>query len=346
MKKDPSRPTIADVARRAGVSIATVSRVLNASAVVDPGTAAQVRQAVAALHYTPHAAARMLASQRTQTLGLLLPEISGSFFHPLLRGIEAAAAEEGYDLLIHTTRQPSPAYQPRRTLGEHNTDGLLVFSDSLDPRELTRLEGRGFPTVLLHRSPPHGSALPCVTVENLRGAGAVVQHLIDHGRRRILFLQGPPGHDDSLQREKGYRATLQANRIAFDPALVLCGGFNRREAQRTMEGFLLAGVPFDAVFSGDDDAAVGVLLALRQAGLRVPQDVAVAGFDDQEFAAALNPPLTTVRAPTEQVGRTAVHTLVRVIRGEAFPQETILPTGLVVRESCGCHTPWAVKEVA
>lgn len=332
-----SRYTIADVARSAGVSTATVSRVLNATAPVDEATASRVRLAVAELNYEPHAAARTLASHKTNTLGLLLTQIRGPFFQPLLRGIETAANEAGYDLLVHTTRNPHTGQVRRRPLGEHNTDGLLIFTDSVDGRELTRLSRNGFPVVLLYQTPPRGIQIPVVTIENQSGARQVMNHLIEvHGCQRIVFLQGPAGHEDSRWREKGYRQALNAHGIPFDSSLVARGGFHRDEARLALQRLLAEGVNFDAVFAGDDDAALGVLFGLRQAGSRVPGDVALAGFDDQVFSATLDPPLTTVRAPTELVGRSAVQNLLRLIRGEDVEPRLVLPTELVIRASCGC----------
>jgi LacI family transcriptional regulator len=333
-----SRPTIADVARHAGVSTATVSRVLNATGLVDEDTASRVRVSVAALDYVPHAAARTLASNRTNTIGLLLPEISGIFFQPMLRGVETAASEAGYDLLVHTTRNPGALNAPHRPLAEHNTDGLIVFPDSVDNRELTRLYKNGFPVVLLHQTPPKGVQLPVVTVENQSGAREIVNHLIEiHNRRRIVFLQGPAGHEDSEWREMGYREALKAHHIPFMPALVVRGGFNRDEARQVLAQLLLEGVEFDAVFAGDDDASVGILLGLRQAGIQVPEAVSVVGFDDQIFSATLVPPLTTVCAPTETVGGEAVRQLVRIIHGDSVEARLVLPTRPVIRESCGCR---------
>lgn len=331
-----SRPTIADVARRAGVSIATVSRVLNDSSPVIPETAKRVHAAVTALNYFPHAAARTLANRRTDTIGLLLPEISGAFFQPLLRGVEAGVSEAGFDLLIHTT-QPRSQEMPRRPLGEHNTDGLLVFTEGLDARELTRLEKSGFPVVLLHQSSPPHLKIPVVTVENQSGAEQIVDHLIKvHGCRRIVFLRGPDGHEDSSWREKGYRTALKASDIPYDPALVSRGEFDRTVARASIEKCLADGVVFDSIFAGDDESAIGVLLALRQSHKKVPEQIAVVGFDDSIFASTLIPPLTTVRAPTEQVGRQAVRQLVRAIQGERVEPRLVLPTELVIRQSCGC----------
>jgi LacI family transcriptional regulator len=333
-----NRSTISDVARHAGVSIATVSRVLNSTGPVEHVTASRVRASVEALNYIPHPAARSLASNRTNTIGLLLPEISGAFFEPMLRGVETAASEAGYDLLIHTTRNPEAINAPRRPLAEHNTDGLLVFTGSLDAHELARLYTNGFPTVLLHQTPPPRIPLPVVTVENQSGAQAVVEHLITyHHCSKIAFLRGPDGHEDSSWREKGYRQALKTHGLPFDPALISRGGFNRQEARLAIETMLKDGIKVDAIFAGDDDASIGVLLGLRHAGVRVPDDIAVVGFDDQAFATTLIPPLTTVRAPTELVGNKAVHQLVHIMRGESIEPRLVLPTELVVRQSCGCQ---------
>jgi LacI family transcriptional regulator len=332
-----SRLTIADVAQRAGVSIATVSRVLNGTAPVDTETAERVRSAIASLNYVPHAAARTLASRRTDTIGLLLPEISGAFFQPMLRGVEAGVSEAGFDLLIHTT-QSRPENTPHRPLGEHNTDGLLVFTESLDAKELTRLHSVGFPVVLLHQAPPNSLNIPVVTIENQSGAQKIVEHLIKiHDSHRIVFLQGPEGHEDSTLREKGYRLALKAYGISFDPSLIMRGNFDRNTAQMAVEQILADSVTFDAVFTGDDESAIGVLLALRQAGRRVPEEIAIVGFDDSVFANALLPPLTTVHAPTEQVGKQAVRQLVRIIQGEEVESRLVLSTELTIRQSCGCH---------
>lgn len=332
-----STSTIGDVARQAGVSIATVSRVLNGSAPVIGETAERVHSAIAELHYVPRSAARILASQRTNTLGLLLPEIGGWFFPSMLRGIEAAAREAGYDLLIHTMEATYPLNASRRALGMHNTDGLIIFTNSVEQGELEHLKQNGFPIVLLHQTPPESLNLPVVTIENKSGAQKLVDHLIEvHHCRRIVYLQGPEGHEDSEWRERGYCEALETHNIPFDESLVASGEFDEVVAATAISQLLLDGVDFDAVFCGDDDAAIGVLTALQRAGRLIPEDVAVVGFDDVPVARFLSPPLTTVRAPTEQVGRDAVRQLVRLIRGERAEPLILLPTELVIRKSCGC----------
>jgi LacI family transcriptional regulator len=327
-------PTIADVARRAEVSIATVSRVLNGTTPVQAEKADRVRLAMEELQFVPRQAARVLASKRTNTIGLLLPEISGAFFSPMLKGIEAAAHETGYDLLVHSTQQVETA---RRRLGEHNTDGLLVFTNSLAPGELHRLHSLNFPIVLLHQTPPDSLDIPVIAIENKDGAVMLIDHLIErHGRRRIVYLRGPEGHEDSVWRERGYREALEVHQIDFDPDLVSSGGFDDEEAFAAVQGLLSDELDFDAVFAGDDDAAIGAMRALKLEGRLIPQDVAVVGFDDVPFARYLSPALTTIRAPIEQVGREAVRQLTRLMSGQPAEALTLMRTELVIRESCGC----------
>lgn len=328
-------PTIADVAQRANVSIATVSRVLNGTTPVQPEKAERVRLAMEELQFVPRHAARALAGKRTNTIGLVLPEISGAFFSPMLKGIEAEAHEAGYDLLIHSTTREGPS---RRPLGEHNTDGLLIFTDGLEHSELHRLHNISFPMVLLHQSPPDSLDIPVIAIENKDGAAMLISHLIErHARRRIVFLRGPRGHEDSVWRERGYREALEAHSIPFDEILIAPGGFDEEEAFATIEHMLRDRLDLDAVFAGDDDAAIGVIRALRLAGQLVPQDVSVVGFDDVPVARYLSPALTTVRAPIEGVGREAVRQLTRLMSGQPAQSLTLMPTELVIRESCGCQ---------
>lgn len=326
--------TIIEVAKLAGVSPSTISRVMNGTAVVAPQTERRVREAIAALGFSPHPAARQLVMQRTNMIGVLLPEISGAYFPPMLRGIEAGARAAGYDLLIYSTQNGQAA----RPVGEHNTDGLIIFPGSIGDGELRRYHQLEFPLVLLHQTPPQDCLYPLVTVENKSGAERLVSHLIEaHGRRRIVYLRGPESHEDSLWRERGYRDALEVYGLAFDAELIAYGGFDELEASIAIENLLLDGVKFDAVFAGDDDAAVGVIAALKHAGRSVPGDVAVVGFDDVPFSRFLSPPLTTVRAPIEQVGREAVRLLVKCIQKHPCESEVLLPTELIIRQSCGCQ---------
>ncbi|MEP6984037.1 MAG: LacI family DNA-binding transcriptional regulator [Chloroflexota bacterium] len=332
-----SRATIDDVAEKAGVSIATVSRVINKTGQVAEATANRVLDAVTALNYSPHAAARGLASRRTNTIGLMLRDISGEFFGPMLRGIEAGTREYGFDLLIHCTHASAQAASKvNYPLGEHNADGIIIFNESLDNNEIARLYRIQFPVVMLHRSPPTGLDIPYVGFENKLGARKLVDYLIeDRGYRRIAFLRGPDGIEDSYWREMGYRESLAAHNIEFDADLVATGGFNEYQGQAAVSQLLSRGKPFEAVFAADDDSAIGALAGLKQAGLRVPEDIALVGFDDIRPSHYLHPPLTTVRAPIETAGREAVNQLISLIQTGRAEHETLLPTELIIRRSCG-----------
>ncbi|HXV99226.1 MAG TPA: LacI family DNA-binding transcriptional regulator [Anaerolineae bacterium] len=329
------RITIAHVAERAGVSIATVSRVINGTGPVTEETAAQVRTAITELKYVPYAAARSLASKKTNMLGLLLPEVGSDFMSPLLHGIEIAARENDFGLLISTeSRSSTPFHRP---LGEHNTDGLLIFTNSLNEAELTHLYERRFPLVLLHQSPPTGLNIPCITFENKSGARKLVDHLIEtHSYRGIAFLRGPEDNEDSSWRELGYREALEAHHLPFDPALVATGGFSAAGARAPVMSWLNDGVAIEAIFAGDDATASGVISVLREAGKRVPEDIAVVGFDDLPTSRYLTPPLTTIHAPIEQAGYEAARQLGQLIRYRQAESLVLLPTELVIRRSCGC----------
>ncbi|MCI0396087.1 MAG: LacI family transcriptional regulator [Chloroflexi bacterium] len=334
----PVRANINDVARRAGVSIATVSRVVNKTGPVAAGTAQRVHTAIAELSYAPHAAARGLASRKTHILGLLFPEISGAFFSALLRGIESYVTENGYGLLIYSTQgRAGDENNGSLPLGKHNTDGLIIFTDSLSEMEVLRLYAHRFPMVLLHRSPPQGVTIPCITFENKGGAYQAVKHLIAvHGYRRIMYLAGLEGNEDSYWREMGYRQALEEAGLPYDPTLVASGRFNDKVAEEVIAQHLSDGLTFDAIFAADDESARGAIAALRRAGRRVPEDVAVAGFDDALLSRHLDPPLTTVRAPIEQAGRKAAEELLCLIRTGQAESLVLLPTELVIRRSCGC----------
>ena len=339
MRRRSSSVTIRDVARKANVSVATVSRYINRNAPVSPEAAERLDKVMIELRYVPHAAARHLASRKTRVIGLLLNNLHNDFFVPLLNGVEAVVRSKDYNLIVATYHASSRNKTPP-PIGPHNTDGLLVFSDGLVDDDLANLNASGFPMVLVHRTPPPSLKIPSVTVENIEITHKLVEHLIQvHGKRRIMYLRGPVNQEDSLRRETGYKSALEANGIPFDDDLILNGDFERDIAYQVLHDFLGNGkrVAFDAIFAGDDDAAIGVLKALHEYGCKVPDDIAVIGFDDLGFASFLTPPLTTVRAPTESVGRIATERLFGLLENQPSDEVMILPTEIIFRRSCGCQ---------
>jgi LacI family transcriptional regulator len=337
MTKRSHSITIREVARQAGVSVATVSRYINHKAYVSDEIARRIQTVMQELSFVPLGSARNLANGKTGTVGLLSFTLEYHFFSPLVTGLEKTLKENGYNLLV-STYQSDRNNADTPPIGPHNADGVVVFSNTLSEKRLAEWYGMHFPVVLVHRTAPNSLPIPCVNVENRTASYKVVEHLIEaHGRKQIVFLRAPGYQEDARSRELAYKAALKAHSIVFDPNLIIGGNYDRNAARQAMEEFLANNPPsFDAVFAGDDDLAVSVISALKHAGLNIPEDVAVVGFDDQRFARLLVPPLTTVHAPTEEVGRVAGQQLLKLLRGQPADGMTILPTEVVYRQSCGC----------
>ena len=345
MTKKSSSITIRDVARHAGVSIATVSRYLNHKGPISQEVSDRISQVMLDLNYTPHTVARQLATKRTRSVGLVITNVMNDFFSPLVNGIFSVTTENHYNLLVAVSRPEMRAKGMASPIGPHNSDGTLVFANGLTEEQLQDLCKNRFPVVLLYRTQSPGLKLPCVAVENRHSTRKLIDHLVEaHARRRIVFIRGPEDQEDSHWREMGYRDSLAAHGIPIDDGLFLHGDFEHQVAYQAVRDFLSkGGVNFDAIFTGNDDAAVGVLNALGEAGVRVPEDVSVGGFDDFRLSPFLTPPLTTVRAPTEKVGQVGAAQLARLFEGLPVEEQVLLPTKLVLRRSCGCDYPAPVR---
>jgi LacI family transcriptional regulator len=338
-RKSSSSNTIRDVARQAGVSVATVSRYMNHTGVVSQEAGERIAQVILELNYIPRVAARQLATSEAHVAGLVITNMMNDFFSPLVNGVASVFLENNYNLLVAVSRQEMLDNKIPSPIGPHNTNGMIVFANSLPEKQMIDFCKLRFPMVLLYRTPPHNLKIPRVIIENKKATRKLIDHLIEeHGRKRIMFLQGPVDQEDSYWRELGYRASLEAHGIAIDNNLILRGEFVHTVAYQVLHD-RLAKAPrdFDAVFTGNDDAAVGAMTALGDAGIRVPEDVSVVGFDDFRLAQFLNPPLTTVRAPTEEAGRVAAEQLAKLFKGEPVEPEILLPTEIILRRSCGCN---------
>lgn len=332
--------TIRDVAKRAGVSIATVSRYINKNIPVSMEVGENIQKTMEELDFIPNSAARNLAKNKYYAIGLLLTDMIGDFFSVMVNEIERATREAGYDLLISICRDSEiktrigPSDFP---VGPQNTDGVIIFADAVDDADLRHAKGIGFPVVLIARAAPAEFDIPGIGVENIQSTQDIISHLIEvHHRQRIVYLRGLPTHQDTISREAGYRRALEAHNIPYQPDLVTTGDFNRQIAYQSILDLLSKKISFDAVFSGDDESAIGVLAALSVAGVRVPEQVSVVGFDDQDIASFLLPPLTTVRAPFEVIGRKAVEQLLKIINGQEVEPFITVPSEVIIRHSCGC----------
>jgi DNA-binding LacI/PurR family transcriptional regulator len=328
-----SRPTIYDVARRAGVSTATVSRALNGTGQIAAATRAAIEVAVAELGYRPNTIARSLVTRSTQTIALLLPDITNPIYAELVRGVQQVAFERDYTMLLCTT-DGDPAQEERYLdlLRAKQVDGALVDGLVVPTARIARFVRDGFPIVCLDRD-VRSTAVPLVQVDNRAGARLAVEHLLSLGHRRIAHVRGPEaGIAD--ERVAGWTEALQAAGVEPDPALVAAGGWTEEDGFRATQALLESGAPFTAVFAANDLMAIGVLTALAQAGRRVPEDVSVVGFDDLRLAAYSTPPLTTVHQPAAEIARRATAILLELVAGETPAQtKLLLEPELVVRAS-------------
>ncbi len=341
------RVTIADVAREAGVSLQTVSRVLNNKGKIRPETRSHILAIIERLGYRPNALARGLATHKTFALGLVMPDIANPFFSAIARGAEEAARQAGYSLLLfNTIEDPAREVEALGTLAAQRVDGLLLCSSRLPDDELRRL-GQDDPafrrqlrrlselpaTVLVNRELTE-PALSVIRVDNEAEARCAVEFLLSRARRTIAFLAGPVASHGGSLRALGYRRALEAAGIACDPTLVrpciphLDGGRSAAHA------LLSARPDVDAVLCYNDLVAVGALQACSEMGRRVPEDVAVVGCDDIMLAALVTPPLTTMRSDQRRMGDEGIGMLLRAInQPEAGPEKIILQPELVVRAS-------------
>lgn len=329
--------TIRDVAERAQVSVASVSRVLTGAGAVTDGTRARVMEAVEALSYVPHSGARSLSTSRTDTVGVILPDLFGEFFSELIRGMDVAARAHGLHLIVSSSHDDAADAAAAIRSMRGRVDGLIVLSPHLDSANLTRnLESR-LPVLLMNGGEVE-SGRPSIAVDNVGGAIAAVEHLVSLGHRRIGHIGGPVGNQEARERQAGY---VQAVTAAGLEAMVLNGDFTQASGHVAMTSMLRDGSRPDALFAANDMMAVGALLALREAGLRCPQDVAIIGFDDVPISALVQPALTTLHIDIAETGRRAMERLVRLIAAASLPdaepdtaRETIRPR-LVIRQSCG-----------
>lgn len=327
--------TIKDVAQRAGVSVATVSRVLNRLDIVSEDTRRRVAEAAANLGYIPHGGARSLSMRRTQCVGAVLPDLHGEFFSELIRGIDRAARGRGLHLLLTCSHGDAGELAAALRAMQGRADGVLVMSPHMDSAVLEGNLPRGMPVMLMNSArgrAPYSS----VVVDNRGGAAAMVRHLVGLGHRRIAMIAGPGGNFDADERLKGYTETLVKLVPGAKPE-ILAGDFTEESGHRAGRSLAAMARRPDAVFAANDTMAMGCFFALSEAGLRVPDDVALAGFDDIPMARYLTPPLTTVRVRIAELGELAFERLALAIeRGEQDrPSRKTLRTELVVRRSCG-----------
>lgn len=328
------RLNIGDIARRANVSTATVSRTLNQSGAVRPETARKVWRAAAALNYYPNSHARTLVSGRSRLLGLIVSDITNPFFPELVHSFETLATQHQYDVILTST-----SYQTARMTGcvrrmlERKVDGLAIMTSEMDLALIKELTRRGVPLVFMDVGRV-GPRMSHVLIDYAHGIRQAVDHVATLGHKRIGFITGPLDLHSARTRRQAFVDGLRSNGIRPDPRLIREGTHTADGGQQAMNGLLRGGRPPTAVVCSNDWTAIGALHAVDAAGLRVPADVSLVGFDDIPLASYTSPPLTSVRMSAGDVGSTAFDALFRLIGGDRLEGDIYqVPTTLVVRNS-------------
>jgi LacI family transcriptional regulator len=340
-KKKQNGPTIADVARESGVGSMTVSRVLNGGKYVKAHTAEKVRRAIAKLEYRPNEAARILRGQSTRTIGLVIPNLADPFFSACAHAVQQVAAMRDYvTLLLACESDVEEEDQTLALLKSRNISGLLICPSRMDsPRLLQELQDRGVPVVTIDRTVPGLNANE-VMVENAEGTQKAVDHLIEHGHRRILCVGYDSQFNSISQRMDGYRKAM-AN-AGLKPQILVVE--NEADVPRALLKKLRGPNPPTALFTMNNVTTTQALQLLQRENIEVPQQLAIAGFDDFDLATLLAVPLTAVRQPAAEIGRSGTRILLDSIQSDVPMHQRahsriVLPTELVVRRSCGCEAP-------
>ena len=326
--------TIRDVAKRSGVSVASVSRVLNGADTVTDAMRGRVLEAIDTLHYVPHSGARSLSTRRTDTLGVILPDLFGEYFSELIRGMDRAARVHGKHLIVSSSHDDAEEVALAMRSMRGRVDGLIVLSPHLDAARLAEGLVGSLPVVLMNAAAV-GADRPCIVVDNDGGAAQAVAHLVQTGRRRIAHVRGPLGNLEADERVQGY---LRALGDAGLGSRVEQGDFTQASGYRAVARMLAEPLRPDAVFAANDMMAVGAVLAIQEARLRCPEDVAVVGFDDVPIAELVRPALTTLRIDIAGTGARALERLITLIQAPAtgaWPDSgrEIVRPALVVRQS-------------
>jgi DNA-binding LacI/PurR family transcriptional regulator len=333
---DKKKATVYTVAEHASVSIATVSRTLAGNPKVAPETRQRVLQAIEDLNFEPNPSARRLAYQKTDTIALVFPDISGPYYSAVIRGVEREAGNYDYNVLIYGTHGKEDGGHFFRSLIS-KVDGMIIMARSIGEERLVSLHRQGLPLALLSR-PVESITCDTVAVDNQGGAANAAAHLISHGHRRIALISGPQDSPASQERMLGYRKAIRDAGLSLPTDLVSYGNFQSESGYAAM-GQILSTVPRpSAVLAANDEMALGAMEFAREQGFQIPDDMAIIGFDDIQVAALLRPALTTVRQPMERLGERAFQLLNARLNGNGTDayQNEILPTRLIVRHTCGC----------
>ena len=323
-----------NVAKLANVSIATVSRVFNGSDTVADETRKKVMAAVKELDYHPNVLARQLRRMETKTIVVIVPDITNTFFSQVLRGIETIARRNGYRVLLGDTENDiTIEHEYLKALYEKYADGLILLTAGMGRNTIESLAEK-YPVVLACEY-LESTNVPTVSIDNISAARKAAEHLIKLGHKRIAHITGPMNVILSRDRLKGYKQAMKTYGLEVDPLLIIEGDFYYKTGYNLMLKLMSIDNPPTAIFAANDEMAIGAIKAVKANNLKVPEDIAVVGFDDIEIASMYEPSLTTISQPRYEIGQKAMELFIKTINKEIIEKKYILNSKLTIRESCG-----------
>lgn len=329
---------ITEIANRAGVSVATVSRALNNKGPIRPATKQKILQIAAEYNYKPNSSARSLSRQRTDTIGVILPELADEFFMDILRGVDEEAHSTGNYVMVSSSHsQRNMVETMLEFMSSGRVDGVILMAPLLHDELIEMISKSSRPVILLNNYDSIPNAA-CININNYQGAFVMTEHLIRLGHKRIALIKGPEGNGDVVERVRGFNDAMENSAIEIDNQNIISGDFSIKSGYHGLMRLMSSNNKPDAVFALNDMMAVGCYEAAKSLAIKIPDDIAIAGFDDIYLTRFLSPRLTTVHTPIKELGQQAVSYLIKMIEGEAAPKKEYcgeITASLIIGGSCG-----------
>lgn len=335
---------IKEVAKKAGVSIATVSRALSGKGPVNGETRLRIMQIAEEYNYRPNVSARSLSNRKTDTIGVILPELVDEFFTEIIRGIDEEAHRSNKFIMVSSSHSERNIVETLlEFMGSGRVDGVILMAPQIHEEVLQISRKSKSPVVLINNSYATNE-LVSFNINNYQGAFAITEHLIEHGFKNVGIIKGPEGNCDAEERYRGFTQALEKNDLTLQESITISGDFSTRAGYYGFTRLMSQSEKPDAIFAANDMMAVGIYAAARRLKIKIPEDVAIAGFDDIFLSRLLIPRLTTVHVPIMELGSKAVRYLLKMITCKVDSKKPYfeeLSTGLVIGGSCGCQSPFA-----
>lgn len=327
-----------DVAKKLNISVSTVSRVVNNKSYVKPEMREMVMKALDELNYSPNQIARSLKNKSTNTIGIIVPDISEDFFAYVIKGVDEVLSKSGYTIILcDTGESPEKEESYLNLLLEKQIDGIILATVDKSHKELDILFNKNMPVIFIDNLPNIKTNYDSVIIDNSKASYIAVEHLIKLGHRKIGVITGKLDETTGYERLLGYKKAFMDNGIDIDENLIKIGNFKEKSGYENMKALLRAEKQITAVYAASSKMAYGAIKAIRDEGLRVPQDIAVVGFDVHDASGLISPGITTVLQPEESIGKVAAELMIKRVqnKGEKLNQKIVLEPSLEIRESCG-----------